>query len=215
MAIKVVIYEDRTPVRQALSMLVEGTSGLQMAGAFPNCNNLLENLRVCQPDVVLMDIEMPGMDGVEAVKMLKQHAAQVTVVMQTVFEDDEKVFDAICNGASGYLLKNTPPSRLIEAIFEAYHGGAPMSPSIAKRTLNLFQKYLAPLSEAKHTDYHLSPREKEVLEHMVKGYSYKMIADACSISFDTVRTHIRNIYQKLHVACISEAVSKAIKERLV
>jgi DNA-binding NarL/FixJ family response regulator len=176
---------------------------------------LLENLNSVKPDVVLMDIEMPGMNGVEAVKHIKQHMPHITIVMQTVFEDDDKVFDAICGGASGYLLKNTPPSRLMEAIIEAHEGGAPMSPSIAKKTLNLFQKYLSPLSDSKHQDYHLSSREKEVLQWMVCGYSYKMIADVCHISFDTVRTHIRNIYQKLHVACMSEAVAKAIKERLV
>jgi DNA-binding NarL/FixJ family response regulator len=162
-----------------------------------------------------MDIEMPGMNGVEAVKIIKRLFPEITVVMQTVFEDDDKVFDAICSGASGYLLKDTPPSRLMESIKEAHEGGAPMSPTIAKKTLNLFQKFLSPLSGNTNTDYHLSPREKEVLEWLVKGYSYKMIAASCTISFDTVRTHIRNIYHKLHVASMSEAVAKAIRERLV
>ena len=214
MPVSVAIFEDRKPVREAISLLVQGTPGLELAGAYPNCNHILEDLKSSQPDVVLMDIEMPGMNGVEAVKLVKKHMPQLTIIMQTVFEDDDKVFDAICSGASGYLLKNTPPARLMEAIIEAYHGGAPMSPSIARKTLNLFQKHLGP-DTAPGADYHLSPREKEVLQWMVNGYSYKMIADACSISFDTVRTHIRNIYQKLHVACIGEAVSKAIKERLV
>jgi len=196
-------------------MLVEGTSGLELAGAYPDCSNLESRIEYSKPDVVLMDIEMPGMNGVEAVKIIKRKFPDITVVMQTVFEDDDKVFDAICSGASGYLLKDTPPSRLMESIKEAYEGGAPMSPSIAKKTLNLFQKFLSPLSGNTHIDYHLSPREKEVLEGLVNGYSYKMIAANCSISFDTVRTHIRNIYHKLHVASMSEAVAKAIRERLV
>ena len=215
MPVKVAIFEDRTAVREALSLLVEGTSGLELAGAYPNCNNVISNIRTSQPNVVLMDIEMPGMSGVEAVKLIKQQFPDITIVMQTVFEDEEKVFHAICNGASGYLLKDTPPSRLMESIIEAHEGGAPMSPSIAKKTLNLFQKFLSPLADAKHADYHLTPREKEVLQWLVKGYSYKMIAAACTISFDTVRSHIRNIYHKLHVASMTEAVAKAIRENIV
>jgi len=215
MPVRVAIFEDRKSVRNAISLLVKGTSGLELAGAFPDCNNLLNNIRNAEPHVVLMDIEMPGMSGVEAVKLLKQNFPAVTVVMQTVFEDDDKVFTAICNGASGYLLKDTPPARLMEAIKEANEGGAPMSPSIAKKTLNLFQKYFSPISGEKHEDYQLSPREKEILNWLVKGYSYKMIAAECKISFDTVRSHIRNIYQKLHVASMTEAVAKAIKERIV
>ena len=211
MPVKVTIFEDRKAVREALSLLVEGTEGLALAGAYADCNNLVHDIDESQPDVVLMDIEMPGINGVEAVKIIKKHYPAVTVVMQTVFEDDEKVFDAICAGASGYLLKNTPPSRMMESIIEAQGGGAPMSPSIARKTLTLFQKFLSPRQNA----YQLTPREKEVLQWLVKGYSYKMIADACHISFDTVRSHIRNIYEKLHVASMTEAVAKAIKERLV
>lgn len=197
-------------------MLVEGTNGLQLAGAFPDCNDVLSKIRQTLPDVVLMDIEMPGLSGIDAVRLVKQHFPDITVIMQTVFEDEEKVFKAICNGASGYLLKDTPPAKLMEAIMEASHGGAPMSPSIAKKTLHLFQKFLAPVNDdIKKENYHLSPRETEILQWLVKGYSYKMIASACSISFDTVRTHIRNIYDKLHVASMTEAVAKAIREHLV
>jgi DNA-binding NarL/FixJ family response regulator len=212
MPVRVAIFEDRKPVRDAIALLVEGTRGLELAGAYPDCNHLLQNIRNAKPDVVLMDIEMPGMNGIEGVKLLKENFPVITVIMQTVFEDDEKIFDAICNGASGYLLKDTPPSRLMESIIEAHNGGAPMSPSIAKKTLNLFQKFL---SSTDKQNYNLSPREKEILEWLVKGYSYKMIADACKISFDTVRSHIRNIYEKLHVASMTEAVAKALKERLV
>jgi DNA-binding NarL/FixJ family response regulator len=215
MPVKVAIFEDRTAVREAISMLVEGTSGLELVGAYPNCNNVINNVYSSLPDVILMDIEMPGMNGVDAVKIIKQQFPDITIVMQTVFEDEEKVFHAICNGASGYLLKDTPPSRLMESITEAHQGGAPMSPSIAKKTLNLFQKFLSPLADTKHDDYHLTPREKEVLQWLVKGHSYKMIAASCAISFDTVRSHIRNIYHKLHVASMTEAVAKAIKENLI
>ena len=215
MPVRVAIFEDRKTVREAISLLVKGTPGLELAGAFPDCNNLLKNISEVSPEVVLMDIEMPGMNGIDAVKLLKQNIPALTVVMQTVFEDDEKVFKAICYGASGYLLKDTPPSRLMESIIEASQGGAPMSPSIAKRTLQLFQKFFSDQNEVQHEDYHLTPRETEILQWLVKGYSYKMIASACSIGFDTVRTHIRNIYHKLHVASMTEAVAKAIKERIV
>lgn len=212
MSVRVAIFEDRAPVREALSLLVQGTEGLELAGAFADCNNLRPDIEQAQPEVVLMDIEMPGMNGVEAVKILKREYPGITILMQTVFDDDEKVFHAICAGASGYLLKNTPPSKLLESIIESYQGGAPMSPSIARKTLSLFQKFLGP---AQPPDYQLTNREKDILQQLVKGLSYKMIAGACNISFDTVRTHIRNIYEKLHVASMTEAVAKAIKERLV
>lgn len=215
MDIKVAIFEDRKPVREAISLLVEGTPGLALAGAWPDCSRLVENLAASNPDLVLMDIEMPGMNGVEAVKVVKQHFPQLTVVMQTVFEEDDKVFDAVCNGASGYLLKDTPPARLMESIIEAYHGGAPMSPSIASKVLRLFQKHLSPTPDSSQADYHLTNREKEILQGLVNGFSYKMIADHHKISFDTVRTHVRNIYEKLHVASSSQAVAKAIREKLV
>jgi DNA-binding NarL/FixJ family response regulator len=215
MPVSVAIFEDSKPIREAISMLINGTNGLHLAGAFPDCNNLLSNISQSNPEVVLMDIEMPGMNGIEAVKILKQKFPSITVIMQTVFEDEDKIFNAICNGASGYLLKDTAPSRLMEAILEASHGGAPMSPSIAKKTLHLFQKFLSPYDISKQEDYRLTPRETEILQWLVKGYSYKMIASACNIGFDTVRTHIRNIYNKLHVASMTEAVAKAIRERIV
>jgi DNA-binding NarL/FixJ family response regulator len=215
MPVRVAIFEDRKSVRDAISLLVKGTAGLELAGAYSDCNNLLNKIRNAEPEVVLMDIEMPGMSGVDAVKLIKQNFPSIIVVMQTVFDDDEKVFAAICNGASGYLLKDTPPARLMESIIEAQQGGAPMSSSIAKKTLMLFQKYVSPVADSEYKDYHLSSREKEILQWVVKGYSYKMIAAACHISFDTVRSHIRNIYAKLHVASMTEAVAKAFKERIV
>jgi DNA-binding NarL/FixJ family response regulator len=215
MLVRVAIFEDSYPVREAISLLVQGTNGLELAGIFGDCNHLVTDIQSCVPDIVLMDIGMPGINGVEAVKIIKRHFPSLIVLMQTVFDDDDLVFDTICAGASGYLLKDTPPSRLMESIVEAYNGGAPMSPAIARKTLRLFQTFLSPMADAAHTNYHLTNREKEVLKWMTEGYSYKMIADACQISFDTVRAHIRHIYEKLHVASMSEAVAKVIKERLV
>jgi DNA-binding NarL/FixJ family response regulator len=196
-------------------MLVEGTHGLELAASFSDCNDVVQKIQSSSPDIVLMDIGIPGIDGVEAVKQIKKRFPPLKVIMQTVFKDDDKIFSALCAGASGYLLKDTPPARLMEGIFEAYQGGAPMSPSIASKVLNLFKKFLSPVADANPASYRLTNREKEVLQFMTKGYSYKMIADACNISNDTVRTHIRNIYEKLHVASMSEAVGKAIRERLV
>jgi DNA-binding NarL/FixJ family response regulator len=215
MLVRVAIFEDSYPVKEAISLLVQGTSGLELAGAFSDCNHLIADIQSCVPDIVLMDIGMPGINGVEAVKIIKRQFPSLIVLMQTVFDDDDLVFDAICAGASGYLLKDTPPAKLMESIIEAHSGGAPMSPAIARKTLRLFQTFLSPMADAGHANYHLTNREKEVLKWMVEGYSYKMIADTCHISFDTVRAHIRHIYEKLHVASMSEAVAKVLKERLV
>jgi DNA-binding NarL/FixJ family response regulator len=215
MPIRVAIFEDNKLIRESLSLLVQGTPGLELAAAYPDCNNLLQRLENSKPQVVLMDISMPGMSGVEAVKVLKEQFPDIIVVMQTVFDDDEKVFEAICSGASGYLLKDTQPALIMQAIHDAYNGGAPMSPSIARKALSLFQKYLAPMAATRQPDYQLTNREKEILQHLVNGNSYKQIAAMCNISFDTVRTHIRNVYEKLHVASSTEAVAKALRERLV
>jgi len=155
---------------------------------------------------------MPGKTGIEGVKMIHEQLPEIKIIMQTVVEDDEKIFASICNGASGYLLKNTTPARLLQAIEEVHSGGAPMTPSIAQRVLEKFRKQ-APVSSKELND--LSNREKEILECLVEGMSYKMIAAACKISIDTVRFHIRNIYEKLHVGSKSEAVSKAMKGKVV
>ena len=158
-----------------------------------------------------MDIQMPGTTGIEGVKMIKENFPEVKIIMQTVVEDEERIFASICNGASGYLLKNTTPVRLLEAIKEVYEGGAPMTPSIAQKVLDKFRKQSPSLNELGNR----SKREKEILECLVEGMSYKMIASNCRISIDTVRHHIRNIYDKLHVNSKSEAVSKAIRGKVV
>jgi DNA-binding NarL/FixJ family response regulator len=158
-----------------------------------------------------MDIDMPGMSGIDGVKLIRQNFPTVHVLMQTVFENDEKVFSAIKAGASGYILKSAESATLLEAIREVYIGGAPMSPSIAKKVLKHFQS--DPTVPARE-DYKLTQRENEVLEYLVKGYSYKMIADKMSITYATVRAHMTKIYEKLHVSSMTEAVAKAINQKL-
>jgi DNA-binding NarL/FixJ family response regulator len=212
MAIKVVIFENNDPLREMLFQMVNISDGLSCTGAYANAMDLDYKIRRSQPDIVLMDIDMPGINGVEAVKLLKEKYPHLKILMQTVFEDNEKVFDSICAGADGYLLKNSLSDYLVTAINELNNGGAPMSPSIAKKVLNRFQEQNPYIQRE---DYRLSDREKEVLTCLMKGMSYKMIADACIISIDTVKFHIKRIYEKLHVNSKSEAVIKVMRNKLL
>lgn len=212
MDIRVAIFEDKAILRESLYQLINGAEGLTCAGAFANCDDMIFNLKRTTPQVVLMDIQMPGLNGIEGVKIIKENFQDIRIIMQTVVEDDDKIFASICAGASGYLLKNTTPVRLLQAIVEVYEGGAPMTPAIAQKVLEKFRKQ-SPVSSKELND--LSVREKEILECLVEGMSYKMIAASCKISIDTVRFHIRHIYEKLHVGSKSEAVSKAIKGKIV
>jgi DNA-binding NarL/FixJ family response regulator len=209
--IKVAIFEDNLLLRESLFQLINGTEGYSCTGAFPNCDDIIFNIRKSEPQVVLMDIQMPGKNGIEGVKLIKENFSEIKIIMQTVVEDESKIFASICNGASGYLLKNTTPARLLEAIKEVHQGGAPMTPSIAQKVLEKFRKQSPSPGELNN----LSDREKEILECLVEGMSYKMIASSCKISIDTVRHHIRNIYEKLHVNSKSEAVAKAIRGKIV
>jgi DNA-binding NarL/FixJ family response regulator len=210
--IKVVIFEDNSNLRRGLTTLINGSSGFTCVGAFGNCDGLIKNIMDTTPDVVLMDIEMPGMDGIEAVKILKPQFPGIKILMETIFEDDEKVFHSICSGAEGYILKNTPPSQILEAIREIHEGGAPMTPSIASKVLAMFK---AGTSFSSDETYNLTDREMEILKLLVDGMSYKMIAEKCFVSIDTVSSHVKNIYRKLQVHSKSAAVAKAIKKKIV
>ncbi len=212
MPIRVAIFDDNKNLLNSLYQLVNGSPGFECVGAFPNCNELISDIKKSNPDVVLMDIEMPGMTGIEAVLVIKEKYPAVKVLMETIFEDDEKVFATICNGADGYILKNTPPSEILDSIKEVYEGGAPMTPSIASKVLKIV-RHKSPAHHA--NEFNLSDREKEVLKCLVKGMSYKLIADVCFISIETVNGHIKNIYRKLQVHSKSEAVAKAIRGKIV
>jgi DNA-binding NarL/FixJ family response regulator len=214
MEIRVAIFEDNKLMRNGFEAICDGTSGITSSGVFPDCSDLDYKIRRSDPNVVLMDIEMPGMDGISATRHLVKQWPDLKILIQTVFEDDDKIFSAICAGASGYILKSTSPARLVEAINEVYNGGSPMSPYIASRVLKLFQQFAPPI-QADDEKYALSHREKEVLSLMVEGYNFHLIAEKSFISYETVRTHVKRIYKKLHVASASEAVVKAIRQRLV
>ena len=183
---------------------------LVVSGAFKNPVSIEENVNSLRPDVIFMDIDMPEMNGIEAVKKVRRFNKEVAIIMLTVFDDDQHVFDAICAGASGYLLKKHISTKLFDAVEEVLNGGAPMSPSIARMVISSMHRKDKPVNE-----YQLTAREKEVLAQLSKGNSYKLIAAEFGISIDTVRTHIKKIYEKLHVHSQTEAVSKAINEKLV
>ena len=211
--IKVTVFEDNKDLREGVRAILNGSPGFACVGAYANAQNLAKRLTNDEPDVVLMDIQMPGISGIEAVAMLRKDFAGLPVLMQTVFEDESKVFAAICAGANGYLLKNTPPVKFLEAIKEVAEGGSPMTPSIAAKVLRMF-KDQQPKVDVSH-DYSLTIREKEILSLLVDGLSYKMVADKVFISYETVHSHVKKIYEKLHVNSINEAVSKALRNRLV
>jgi DNA-binding NarL/FixJ family response regulator len=204
----IVLFEDNDHLRESLAYLLK-MNGYDIAGDYNNCDEAATIVRVYKPDVILMDIDMPGQGGIEGVRKIKETRPETAVIMYTVFEDDEKLFQCLCAGANGYLLKKTSPARLFEAISDVLEGGAPMSPSIAKKVLGTFQV------KKESNKYHLSARETEVLQWLSKGYSVKQIAAEMHLAFDTVRSHLKNIYQKLHVNCGKEAIAKALSERIV
>jgi len=210
--IKVAVYDDNKNRREGLKMLIDESEDMACVGAYEDCTKVIQNLSNSETDVILMDIDMPNVNGIEGVKLIREHFPSVLVLMQTVFEDEDKIFASICAGANGYLLKKTSPEKVISAIHDVVEGDAPMTSSVAKKVLEMFQKQS---SQNMQQFFDLSNREKEILSHLVKGMSYKMIADKCGISYNTVSTHIRKIYEKLHVHSATEAISKAISQRIV
>ena len=208
MPVSIVLFEDNDRLRASLTYLINSDPAYEVKGDFNNCNDAVEVIRQLQPDVVLMDIDMPGKTGISGVTMVKQARPETAVIMYTVFEDEERLFQCLCAGANGYLLKKTPPARLFDAIQEVLEGGAPMSPIIARKVLNSFQ-------QKTDNQYNLTTKETDVLQLLIKGNSIKIIADELNMAFDTVRSHLKKIYQKLHVNCGKEAIAKALKEKLI
>lgn len=213
MPIRVAIFEDNKLIRESFEAILNGTDGFMCTGAFSSCNNVVRDVQRSLPDIVLMDIEMEGVNGIDATRIITQQFPHIKILIQTVFDDDEKIFAAICAGASGYILKKTSPARLIEAIEEVSAGGAPMSPGVASKVLHLFQQF-APVRPAAEEEEPLSKREKEILSLMMQGNNFHLVAEKLFISYETVRTHVRSIYKKLHVASVNQALAKAFKQRL-
>jgi DNA-binding NarL/FixJ family response regulator len=209
MAISVFIYEDNDNLRESLCSLFALSEEFTITGAFSNCLQVTEQVQANAPEIILMDIDMPGMTGIEAVKKIRGFNKQVQIIMLTVFDDNVHVFDALSAGANGYLLKKNISDKLIAAIHEVLSGGAPMSPAIARMIITQMQP------TAQQNDYSLTNREKEMLALLSKGNSHKMIASASGISIETVRSHLKKIYDKLHVHSQTEALSKAFNEKLV
>lgn len=209
--IKVAIIEDRREIREGLGMLIGGTEGFQCTGSFRSMEEALARIGQQLPDLVLMDIGLPGMSGIEGLRILKERYPGVILVMLSVYDDDERIFDAMCAGASGYLLKKTPPARLLESLKEVMAGGAPMSPEVASRVIALFREIRPP----ERADYELTAHETRLLKLLVEGHNYKTAAAELNVSVHTVSFHLRSIYDKLQVHSKSEAVAKAVLNRLV
>jgi len=214
MDIRVAIFEDNKLVRDALQTILNGTPGFLCCGAFADGNRWKTDILHSEPDVVLMDIGMPGLDGIEVTRNISGQFPHIRILIQTVFNESDRIFHALCAGASGYILKNDAPLRYIEAINDVYHGGAPFSAAVAKQVLTFFTNRNIILVSPGTEDYHLSDREKEILEMMEEAHNYKAIAEKLFISYKTVRTHVKNIYKKLHVRSRSEAVLKARQQGL-
>ncbi len=212
--IRVAAFDDHPSLRETLVMLIDSQSDMACVGSFPDTRDVVKRVEATKPDVVVMDISMPGGSGIDAVKLLKAKLPDLKILMQTVFEDEDNIFESIKAGASGYILKKSGSEAILQAIRDTWAGGAPMTPIIAAKVLDMFRSKV-PAEESLVEDFNLSAREKEVLTQLVKGQSYKMIADTLSISPHTVDAHIRKIYEKLHVRSMTEAVSKAIHKRIV
>jgi DNA-binding NarL/FixJ family response regulator len=209
--VRLLIYEDNEKLRKSLKLLMSGMSDIVLLDAIANCLKVADDIHQNEPDVVLMDIDMPGMNGIEAVSLIKESRPETHVLMHTIFDDDDKIYNSLAAGADGYLLKTASPMELYNAIKDVNSGGAPLSPGVAKKVLESFRK---PEKSRDRELIDLSQREREILQMLTKGFTYKRISSECAISIDTTRTHIKNIYTKLHVNCGTEAVAKALRLRL-
>lgn len=210
MASRIIIFDDNQERLNSVALLLDLSPEFSCTGKFSNANNLVSDITASRPDLVLMDIDMPGINGIEATKMIRVHFGALRVLIQTNFEDDERIFDSLRAGANGYLLKKAAPEKFLANLKEALEGGAPMTGSVATKVL----RYFASEPVAKK-NYNLTDREKQILGFLTHGYSYKLIAAECNISYNTVNNHIQNIYDKLYVNSATEAISVAIRERLV
>ncbi|MEZ5045806.1 MAG: response regulator transcription factor [Chitinophagaceae bacterium] len=208
--IRILLFDDNNMLRISLEELLNDSEEVRLIAHYDSCKNLLQEIEIHQPDVILMDIEMPEINGIMAVKMIRAKGIDIPILMQTVFDDDNHVFNAIAAGAGGYILKNCTIDKLIIAIKEVHEGGAPMSPPIAKKVLSHLQQ-----TSHGNNDYKLTQKEKEVLNYLVQGLPYKQIASKMNITYDTVRAHMKKIYEKLHVSSMTEAVVMALKHKLL
>jgi DNA-binding NarL/FixJ family response regulator len=209
--LRVALIEDLREIRDGLAVLINGTAGYKCVAAYGMMETALARIEQDQPDIILTDLGLPGMSGVEGIERLRGMFPHTPILALTVFDNDDQVFNALCNGANGYLLKTTPPARLLEALQEAVEGGSPMSPQVASRVVRLFREFRPP----QHADYRLTPQEMELLKLLIEGHHKKTAAAALGVSFHTVSFHLNNIYEKLQVHSKTEAVAKALREKLV
>lgn len=210
-ALKVAIVEDQPRIREGLRVLIDGTEGFRCSGSFASMELAIKGIGRELPDVALVDIGLPEMSGIDGIHLLKQDHPQLAILMLTVYDDDRRIFDALCAGACGYLLKKTPPARLLESLREVAGGGAPMSPEVARRVVALFREIRPP----EGAGHHLTPHEIRVLKLLVDGHNYKTAAAELDVSINTIRFHMRSIYEKLQVHSKSEAVAKSLRQRIV
>jgi len=209
--LQVAIIEDQAPIRDGLTALIDGTDGFRCVGSFRTMEEALNGLGKSVPDVALVDLGLPGMSGIEGIRILRERHPSLHLLVLSVYEDDERIFDALCAGAAGYLVKKTPPVRLLEAVREAAAGGSPISPQIARKVVDLFRQFRPP----EKADYGLTPHETRLLGLLVQGHNYKTAAVELDVTVHAVSFHMRRIYEKLEVHSKSEAVAKALRNRLV
>jgi len=209
--ISVVVFEDNKHLRESLQLLVSSSENFEWIDAFADTRNIVSVINKLMPDIIITDIEMPVMNGIDATRLIKIKFPEIPILILTVFDDSERIFQSLQAGGNGYLLKNSSPDEILSALTDVYNGGSALSPAVARKVIQYFQTAIP----VQQNDYHLTAKEKELLQCLVQGMSYKMIADAMMISFETVKSHVKNVYRKLHVSSNSEAVAKAIKQKIV